>query len=63
MVTHCIRGHEFTTENTGYKRERNGGLGRVCKTCDRAKHIAYNAARRVAYRAARTLTASTQEQS
>jgi hypothetical protein len=32
--THCVRGHEFTPENTAY--ERDGGK-RVCKTCRRAK--------------------------
>lgn len=29
--THCIHGHEFTTENT-YRRNRPGG-GRICKSC------------------------------
>lgn len=35
-VTHCLRGHEFTPENTIHKRDR----GRNCRTC-------YNAARRL----------------
>ena len=32
--THCIRGHEFTPENTGYQ---NGGK-RFCRTCVNARH-------------------------
>lgn len=32
--THCIRGHEFTAENTYYGRSKyNGNLNRTCKTC------------------------------
>lgn len=40
MKTHCIRGHEFTPENT-YIRPgfRNGN--RTCRTCQRAAVAAY----------------------
>lgn len=34
--THCIRGHEFTPENTD---SRNGG--RSCRTCRRERDLAY----------------------
>lgn len=39
--THCIRGHEFTPENTmpvGAK--ANGEPRRVCRTCDNSRHRA-----------------------
>lgn len=32
--THCIEGHEFTAENTYWRRDR---LGRICRTCRDAK--------------------------
>lgn len=32
--THCIRGHEFTPENTRMKPTGSGALGRVCIACD-----------------------------
>lgn len=42
--TECIRGHEFTPENT----EPNGPTGRRCKTCRRRTQRAYEARRAVA---------------
>ena len=38
--THCVRGHEFTPENTTYIPDRNGQLTwRRCKTChSRPRH-------------------------
>lgn len=38
--THCIRGHEFTPENT-YRYKRGSGFTRKCKTCinNRAKEV------------------------
>ena len=41
--THCIRGHEFTPENTA--RHNNG---RRCRTCSRASSLARYHARRAA---------------
>ncbi len=34
--THCVRGHEFTKENTGTRTERRHG-GRYCRACAREK--------------------------
>lgn len=31
--THCVRGHEFSPENTVYQEGRNGRIWRVCKIC------------------------------
>lgn len=42
-VTHCIRGHEFTEENT----YRNGKR-RQCRTCQRLRQQRYQAARKLA---------------
>lgn len=30
LPTHCVRGHEFTPENTRYQQ----GRARVCRACD-----------------------------
>jgi len=35
--THCVRGHEFTSQNTG----KNGANGRLCITCNRERARAY----------------------
>lgn len=45
--THCRQGHEYTFENTGTHRRRNGAESRYCKTC-----AAASAARREEQRAA-----------
>ena len=34
--THCINGHEFTAENTRYRRRR-GWLSRECRACERER--------------------------
>lgn len=31
--THCANGHEFTEENTHYRKRNNGTLARVCRAC------------------------------
>lgn len=36
QMTHCSRGHEFTTENT-YLRHRDGLTERFCRACARAR--------------------------
>lgn len=41
--THCIRGHEFTAENT---RWQNGGRKRVCRACMRQHSRAFCARNR-----------------
>lgn len=33
--THCPHGHEYTPENTYYKKQKNGRPRRSCKTCAR----------------------------
>jgi hypothetical protein len=40
VKTHCIRGHEFTPENT-YRYKRGTGFTRKCKTCinNRVKEV------------------------
>lgn len=35
--THCVNGHEFTPENTGYKNDRGPTRSRVCRACGRAR--------------------------
>lgn len=35
MKTHCIHGHEFTPENTEYRRRRGGRIYRRCRECGR----------------------------
>jgi hypothetical protein len=42
LKTHCVKGHEFTPENTG----RNSRGNRTCLTCVRAHQEARNAVRR-----------------
>lgn len=34
-TTHCVKGHEFTPENTGPGRNPNGNPKRVCRACKR----------------------------
>ena len=29
----CLRGHEFSSENTAVQRSRSGGKRRICRTC------------------------------
>lgn len=36
--THCIRGHEFTAENTRISVDKHGDTHRTCKTCERDRH-------------------------
>lgn len=36
--THCPAGHEYNEENTRYEKNRNGGLSRKCRICDRELH-------------------------
>lgn len=33
VQTHCIHGHEFSTENTALFTKSNGGVMRMCKSC------------------------------
>lgn len=40
-ATHCKHGHEFTPENTFYKKERSGRLGRYCRQCDRRTALSW----------------------
>lgn len=42
---YCINGHEFTEENTYYKR---GGRGRSCRACHRIRAVKYYHAKKVA---------------
>ena len=35
--THCPQGHEYTDENIYYWKQKNGGLGRQCRTCRRER--------------------------
>ena len=43
--THCAQGHEFTSENTQWVRNK-GRLTRRCATCNRERQAAVRAARR-----------------
>lgn len=38
---HCPQGHEFIPENTGWKKQPNGGVARRCRECDRIAARAY----------------------
>ncbi|MGB0971438.1 MAG: NUMOD4 motif-containing HNH endonuclease [Mycobacterium sp.] len=46
--THCVRGHEYTPENTRLDRRSKG---RSCKKCDNAASVIRTRARRAAQRA------------
>jgi hypothetical protein len=35
--THCLRGHEFTQENTSMIKLRTGSMARRCKACSRER--------------------------
>ena len=39
LQTHCIRGHEFTQENTRIYLRKDGRTQRFCKRCDTIRHI------------------------
>lgn len=41
--THCIRGHEFTPENTGPKKSYNGKTWRRCRACSREDRAIWRA--------------------
>ena len=41
--THCPRGHPYDETNTYWFRTKRGGLGRQCRTCNRARQIARRA--------------------
>ena len=43
--THCPSGHPYSEANTIL---RDGGRQRVCRTCNRAAQIKYNAKRKAA---------------
>ncbi len=34
--THCPRGHDYSMENTAYRRKKSGRVHRACKACMRA---------------------------
>jgi hypothetical protein len=36
-VTHCPQGHEYTPENTNFKKAASGRLARSCKTCEKTR--------------------------
>jgi hypothetical protein len=36
--SHCIKGHEYTLENTAYWTGRKGRKFRICKTCKKTYH-------------------------
>jgi hypothetical protein len=37
-VTHCPKGHEYSSANTKLSRNWFGGLSRKCRACDRERH-------------------------
>jgi len=37
--THCIHGHEFTKENTGFYYRKDGRVYRRCKACNRKRRV------------------------
>ncbi len=37
--THCVRGHEYTEENTRVMRMKDGYLNRKCKNCEQRRWI------------------------
>lgn len=39
-TTHCTQGHEYTPENTYWRRRANGGRSRRCRACTRAANSA-----------------------
>ena len=42
--THCLRGHEFTPENTyvlAFKGRRAGGFRRICRACHKEANLAW----------------------
>jgi len=41
--THCPHGHEYTVENTGYGKRKNGALQRKCRTCINKRAREYQA--------------------
>lgn len=43
LITHCVKGHEYTPENTG--RDRNGRYCRICKRANYRKWAAKPEAR------------------
>ncbi len=43
--THCMRGHEFTPENT-WRQPSKQGKGRACKICQKEHNTLYTAIRR-----------------
>lgn len=53
VATHCPRGHEFTTDNTGRYVRRTGRSIRYCRACNRLKASRVYHAKRAATRAAR----------
>ena len=42
VKTHCIRGHEFTPENTVPHKSESGKINRRCLTCRRLRQTKYN---------------------
>lgn len=36
--THCVHGHEFTSENTRMERTRKGHIARRCRACDNSRY-------------------------
>lgn len=36
--TECEHGHPFDSENTSIRKAANGGMRRICKTCERIRH-------------------------